>query len=49
VAGRVRLITEIAHVERHQVTIAPYPDLRDRGRFPATTIRRQHLTGRLLE
>jgi choline-sulfatase len=29
--------------------VEPYPDVRDRGRFPETTVRRMKLDGRLLE
>ncbi|WP_350280959.1 sulfatase-like hydrolase/transferase [Kribbella sp. HUAS MG21] len=46
---RARLVDEIAAVEGQSVTVAPYPELRDRGRFPETTVRRLKLDGRRLE
>ncbi|MFF0340219.1 sulfatase-like hydrolase/transferase [Kribbella sp. NPDC004875] len=46
---RERLVREIATVEGQSVTVTAYPDVRDRGRFAETTVRRRNLTGRLLE
>ncbi|WP_433162374.1 sulfatase-like hydrolase/transferase [Kribbella sp. CA-247076] len=46
---RTVLVGEIARIERQTVTIEPYPDVRDRGRFPETTVRRLKLDGRRLE
>jgi hypothetical protein len=46
---RDALTAEIARIERRDVTIEPYPDVRDRGRFPETTVRRLKLDGRRLE
>ncbi|NIK56524.1 sulfatase-like hydrolase/transferase [Kribbella shirazensis] len=46
---RARLVDEIAAVEGQAVTVAPYPEVRDRGRFPETTVRRLKLDGRRLE
>lgn len=46
---RTRLIREIATVEGRSPTIAPYADVRDRARFPETTVRRLKLDGRRLE
>ncbi|HEY3559930.1 MAG TPA: sulfatase-like hydrolase/transferase [Kribbella sp.] len=46
---RARLVDEIAAIEGQSVTVAPYPEPRDRGRFPETTVRRLKLDGRRLE
>ncbi|GAA1584119.1 MULTISPECIES: sulfatase-like hydrolase/transferase [Kribbella] len=46
---RERLIDEIATIEGQTVTVTPYPDVRDRARFPETTVRRLKLDGRRLE
>jgi arylsulfatase A-like enzyme len=48
-ALRARLIQEIATVEGVSPTVTPYPDIRDRARFPETTVRRLKLNGRRLE
>ena len=41
---RDALIAEVARIERRDVTVEPYPDVRDRGRFPETTVRRRSWT-----
>jgi arylsulfatase A-like enzyme len=46
---RARLVDEIAAIEGQSVTVSPYPEPRDRGRFPETTVRRLNLDGRRLE
>jgi arylsulfatase A-like enzyme len=46
---RERLIAEIAAVEGDAVTVTPYAGVRDRQRFPETTVRRLKLDGRRLE
>jgi hypothetical protein len=46
---RDALIAQVTRIERRDVTVEPYPDVRDRGRFPETTVRRLKLGGRLLE
>jgi arylsulfatase A-like enzyme len=46
---REQLIAEIARVEGQSVAVTPYPETRDRGRFPETTVRRLKLDGRRLE
>jgi choline-sulfatase len=46
---RARLVDEIAAIEGRSVTVSPYPEPRDRGRFPETTVRRLKLDGRRLE
>ena len=43
------LIGAMARIEHQRVTVTPYPDVRDRGRFPETTVRRLKLDGRRLE
>jgi arylsulfatase A-like enzyme len=46
---RDALIAAVARIERQDVTVEAYPDVRDRGRFPETTVRRRKLDGRRLE
>ncbi|MFI5690411.1 sulfatase-like hydrolase/transferase [Kribbella sp. NPDC051586] len=46
---REQLLAEIARVEGQPATVTPYPDTRDRARFPETTVRRLKLDGRRLE
>jgi hypothetical protein len=43
------LIREVMRIERRTVAVSPYPEVRDRGRFAETTVRRLKLDGRLLE
>ncbi|GAB3839290.1 sulfatase-like hydrolase/transferase [Kribbella italica] len=46
---RAQLIRRIAEVEHRPATIEPHPDVRDRNRFPDTTVHHRKLEGRLLE
>jgi arylsulfatase A-like enzyme len=46
---REALIGQVTRIEHREVSIEPYPDVRDRARFPETTVRRLNLNGRRLE